>query len=164
MYGKLANIGDDISDDFLHGRAIAHFKKIVSGNMTKAENKGQDVFFYKPFIKLIFSANEIPRMKDRTGAVLRRMIIIPFNATFSKDDADYDPYISWKLKDRNVMEFLVKIGIDGLKQILMNRSFSHSAKVDAEVKECGIFNPNGNVFFLDVKKDSDIENIKFFLF
>lgn len=156
MYGKLANIGDDISDDFLHGRAIAHFKKIVSGNMTKAENKGQDVFFYKPFIKLIFSANEIPRMKDRTGAVLRRMIIIPFNATFSKDDADYDPYISWKLKDRNVMEFLVKIGIDGLKQILMNRSFSHSTKVDAEVKEYTEYNNPVLMFLSETDKEEII--------
>ncbi len=153
MFGKLANIGDDISDDFLHGRSIAHFKKIVSGNMVKAENKGQDVFFFKPFVKLIFSANQIPRMKDRTGAVLRRMVIVPFNATFSKSDPDYDPYIAWKLKDSAVMEYLVRIGIDGLKQILSNHSFTQSSKVDAELKEYTEYNNPILLFLKEVEQD-----------
>lgn len=157
MFGKLANIGDDISDDFLRGKAIAHFKKVVSGNMVKAENKGQDLFFYKPFVKLIFSANQIPRMKDRTGAVLRRMVIIPFDATFSKSDPDYDPYIAWKLKDQSVMEYLVKIGVDGLKQILTNRAFTQSKKVDDELKEYTEYN-NPVLLFLGDTDEEEIIN------
>jgi putative DNA primase/helicase len=153
MFGKLANIGDDISDEFLRGRAIAHFKKIVSGNMLKAENKGADLFFYKPFVKLIFSANQIPRMKDRTGAVLRRMVIIPFNATFSKTDPDYDPYIAWKLKDQAVMEYLVKIGVDGLKRILENHGFTQSKKVDEEIKEYTEYNNPILLFLSEVEQD-----------
>ena len=156
MFGKLANIGDDISDDFLRGKAIAHFKKIVSGNRLKAENKGVDMFFFKPFVKLIFSANQIPRMKDRTGAVLRRMVIIPFNATFSKNDPDYDPYIAWKLKDVAVMEYLVKIGIDGLKRILENHSFTQSKKVDAEIKEYTEYNNPILLFLAETEKDEII--------
>lgn len=157
MFGKLANIGDDISDDFLFGKSITHFKKIVSGNMVKAENKGQDPFFYKPTVKLIFSANQIPRMKDRTGAVLRRMVIIPFNATFSKDDADYDPYIAWKLKDQEVMEYLVRIGVEGLKQILVNNSFTQSHKVDEEIKEYTEYN-NPVLLFLAETEQEEIIN------
>lgn len=156
MFGKLANIGDDISDDFLYGRSIAHFKKIVSGNMIKAENKGVDAFFFKPFVKLIFSANQIPRMKDRTGAVLRRMVIIPFNATFTKDDPDYDPYIAWKLKDRTVMEYLVKVGVDGLKRILVNNSFTQSKKVDAEIKEYTEYNNPLLLFLAETEVDEII--------
>ena len=156
MFGKLANIGDDISDDFLRGKAIAHFKKIVSGNMLKAENKGQDLFFFKPFVKLIFSANQIPRMKDRTGAVLRRMVIIPFNATFSKTDPDYDPYIAWKLKDRAVMEYLCKIGIDGLKRVLKNHSFTQSSKVDEQIKEYTEYNNPILLFLVETERDEII--------
>ena len=156
MFGKLANIGDDISDEFLRGKAIAHFKKIVSGNMLKAENKGADLFFYKPFVKLIFSANQIPRMKDRTGAVLRRMVIIPFNATFSKNDPDYDPYIAWKLKDPEVMEYLCKVGIDGLKQILINHSFTQSKKVDDELKEYTEYNNPILLFLAETEKEEII--------
>lgn len=153
MFGKLANIGDDISDDFLRGKAIAHFKKIVSGNMIKAENKGQDVFFYKPFVKLIFSANQIPRMKDRTGAVLRRMVIIPFNATFRRDDPDHDPWIARKLKDPEVMEYLCNVGIEGLIQLLERKDFTPSKKVKAEIKEYTEYNNPILLFLAETERD-----------
>ena len=53
MFGKLANIGDDIGDDFLQGSQVSVFKKIVTGNRIKAERKGQDPFEFNPFIKLL---------------------------------------------------------------------------------------------------------------
>lgn len=124
LAGKLVNIGDDISDEFLQGRSVSTFKKIVSGNALKGEYKGENVFFFKPYCKLFFSANEIPRMKDKTGAVLRRMVIIPFNAKFSPDDEDYDPYIVTKLKSTESIEYLIRIGIEGLKRVLKRKDFS----------------------------------------
>lgn len=157
MAGKLANIGDDISDEFLQGRSTAIFKKIVSGNQVKAEYKGQDAFFYSPYVKLLFSANDIPRMKDKTGAVLRRLVIIPFNATFSKDDPDYDPFITWKLKDETVMKYLVRLGIEGLKRVLTNNAFSESEKVTNELRDYEIQN-NPIMLFLQERDISEIEN------
>jgi putative DNA primase/helicase len=53
-------------------------------------------------------------MRDRTQAVLDRMIIIPFNASFNKSDPDYDPFISDKLKSREAIEYLIRVGIEGL--------------------------------------------------
>lgn len=135
MVGKLANIGDDISDEFMHGRGVSMLKKVVSGNMVKAEFKGQDAFFFNPYVKLLFSANDIPRTKDKTGAVLRRMVIIPFNARFTKDDPDYDPYIIYKLKTQEAMEYLVQIGLDGLFDVLENNGFSESKKVEDAIQE-----------------------------
>lgn len=157
MFGKLANIGDDISDEFLQGKSIAHFKKLVSGNVIKAENKGQELYFYKPYVKLIFSANQIPRTKDRTGAVLRRMVIIPFLATFSKSDPDYDPYIAWKLKDEEVMKYLVRIGIEGLKRVIENAGFTKSDKAVKELNEYNEFN-NPILLFINEVEESDILN------
>ena len=129
LAGKLVNIGDDISDEFLQGRSVSTFKKIVSGNALKGEYKGENVFFFKPYCKLFFSANEIPRMKDKTGAVLRRMVIVPFNAKFSPDDEDYDPYIVSKLKSKESIEYLIRIGIEGLKRVLANKDFTHATVV-----------------------------------
>jgi Predicted ATPase len=42
LFGKLANIGDDIGDEFIANPAT--FKKIVSGDRIKGENKGQKNF------------------------------------------------------------------------------------------------------------------------
>ena len=72
MFGKLANIGDDISEEFITD--VSEFKKIVTGETIDAEQKGQPKFEFNPYVKLIFSANNIPRMgkgRDST-AILRR--------------------------------------------------------------------------------------------
>lgn len=157
MAGRLANIGDDISDEFLHGKSIATFKKIVSGNQVKAEFKGQDPFFFNPYVKLMFSANDIPRMKDKTGAVLRRLVIVPFNATFSPNDPDHDPWIGTKLKSEEVMKYLIVLGLEGLKRVITNRGFTESEKVKKEVKEYEIGN-NPILLFIQEREVEDIVN------
>ena len=157
MSGMLANIGDDISDEFLSGKILAIFKKIVTGNEIKAEFKGMDAFFFSPYLKLLFSANDVPRMKDKTGAVLRRLVIVPFNATFSKDDPDYDPYITWKLRDKEVMEYVIRIGIAGLKRVIENNAFTESTKVQKEMADFELQN-NPILLFLQEKELWEIVN------
>lgn len=158
MGGMLANIGDDISDEFLQGSAVANFKKIVSGNHVKAEIKGDpNIFFMKPTVKLLFSANDIPKMKDKTGAVIRRLVIIPFNARFSKDDPDFDPYITYKLKDESVMEAAIVLAIAGLHRVIANNDFTTSEKVANELKDYEIQN-NPIISFIQDKERFEIEN------
>lgn len=141
MFGKLANISDDISDDFLQGSQVSIFKKVVTGNRVKAERKGQDPFEFNPYVKLLSSANDIPRMKDKTGAVLRRLVIIPFNARFSKYlpdgtvDPEYNPYIKYELVEQSSIEYLIRVGIEGLRRIIENNEFTKSEKVQQQVEE-----------------------------
>lgn len=135
MFGKLANLGDDIGDDFLSGTQVSTFKKIVTGNRIKAERKGQDPFEFNPYIKMLFSANDIPRMKDKTGAVLRRLVIIPFNATFTVNDPDFDPYIKYKLVEQGSIDYLIRVGIEGLRRVIQQNHFTQSERVDREIKE-----------------------------
>lgn len=135
LFGKLANIGDDISDEFVVDTSI--FKKIVTGETIDAEQKGQPKFEFEPFVKLFFSANNIPRMgKSRDwDAIKRRLIIIPFGAKFSPDDPDYVPFIGDKLRTQEAVEYLIRVGIQGLKRVLDARQFTHSEKVQRELDE-----------------------------
>lgn len=156
--GRLANIGDDISDEFMQGKSVAMFKKIVSGNEIKAEIKNDpNIFFMRPYVKLLFSANNIPRMKDKTGAVLRRLVIVPFNAKFSKDDPDYDPYIIYKLREPEVMRYLCKLGVEGLRRVIENKAFTTSKKVEKELEEYEVSN-NPILLFLQDMEISQIIN------
>lgn len=122
LFGKLANIGDDISDDFIPDVSI--FKKLVSGDRVNAERKGKDPFEFNSYAKLLFSANEMPRMRDKTGAVIDRLVIVPFTATFSKTDPDFDPYIKYKLRTPEAMSYLITVGLEGLERVLTNRAFT----------------------------------------
>lgn len=150
LFGKLANIGDDIKGDFIPDLAI--FKKLVTGDRVNVERKGLNPFEFNNYSKMLFSANKIPRVKDETGAVLRRLIIVPFNAKFDKNDKDYDPYIKYKLRSSEVMEYLILEGLKGLKSVLENKGFTISEKVDAELQE---FDEMNNPILMYVQDYSD---------
>lgn len=132
LMGKLANIGDDIGDMYIPNPSV--FKKLVSGDRLNAEFKGQNPFDFSNYAKLLFSANAIPRIKDKSGAVLDRLIIVPFDATFSKLDKDYDPYIKYKLRDRQVMEYLIILGLQGLRRVLEYHGFTTCQRVEKELE------------------------------
>ena len=134
LYGKLANIGDDIGDSFISNTAT--FKKLVSGDRLNVERKGQDPFDFINYSKLIFSANNIPRIGSGqdSNAIMNRLIIIPFNAKFSKSDPDFDPFIKYKLRQESSIEYLIKLGLEGLKRILTN-GFTISKEIEDELKD-----------------------------
>lgn len=135
LYNKMCNIGDDIADDYISNTAI--FKKIVTGNAISAEYKGRDKFNFVPYCKLLFSANNIPRLgkgKD-THALKRRLVVIPFNAKFSPKDEDYDPFIKFKLMTEESIQYLIKIGIQGVMRVLANNAYTQSTKVQTELNE-----------------------------
>lgn len=141
LFGKLANIGDDISDEFVTD--AAEFKKIVTGETVDAEQKGQPKFNFEPYCKLMFSANNIPRIgKGRdSGAILRRLVIVPFNAQFTRYLADGSPnpnFQSFIIKDliiRESMEYMIKIGLDGLKRVIQKQEFTTSEQMQEELHE-----------------------------
>ena len=157
LFGKLANIGDDISEEFVTD--AADFKKIVTGETIDAEQKGQPKFEFEPYVKLLFSANNIPRIgKGRDShAILRRLIIVPFNAKFSSKDPDYVPFIGDKLQTQESIEYFIQLGIKAVKRVLIERKFTESEQVQRELEE---FEENNNPilgFFKDTDKD-EIEN------
>ena len=127
---------------------------MVAGNRIKAEYKGVTPFEYDPYVKLLFSANEIPRMRDRGGAVLDRLIIIPFNATFDKTQKDYDPFLKYKLMEKEPVQYMIRLGVEGLRRILGDdRGFTKSKAVQLQLAE---YNEENNPILAFVK-DMDIE-------
>lgn len=158
LFGKLANLGDDISDSFKEDVAI--FKKIATGESIKAENKGKDAFQFIPYAKLIFSANNIPRMKDPTGAAMRRLLTIPLNAKFSENDPDYDPQIKVKLTQQESIEYFILLAIGGLKRVLKNKHFTVSQKVQQAKTDYEQENNPILAFIEDCRNDNgDVEGI-----
>lgn len=152
MFGKLANIGDDISNEFVTDTAT--FKKVVTGETIDAEQKGQPKFDFKPFCKLLFSANSIPRMGKGadSAAILRRLVIVPFNARFSSSDTNFNPEIESDLKGQESMEYLIQLGIQGLKRVIDTRNFTKSEKVQEELEE---YEERNNPLLMFVKNCED---------
>ena len=58
---KLLNIGDDIGSGYIP--ESENFRKLVTGDIITAEQKGKDPIEFNCYAKFIFSANEIPKIK-----------------------------------------------------------------------------------------------------
>lgn len=155
LFGKLANIGDDIGDEFIANASV--FKKLVTGDRINVERKGQDPFEFNNYAKLLFSANNIPRIKDKTGAVQRRLAIIPFDAKFSVDDPDYRPYIKYELREQECIEYMILLGIEGLKRVLLNQKFTDSTRVERELEEYEESNNPIIGFFKEISEE-EVDN------
>lgn len=157
LTGKLANIGDDINDEWVSNTAI--FKKVVSGDTVTAERKGKDPFKLRSFAKFFFSANSLPRLgrgKD-SSAVLDRLVIIPFDAKFTKDDPDYDPFIKYKLRGEDVMEALIAKAIPALREVLADQEFATCERIRKNIEEFEISNNPIMEFYEDLD-ESDYMN------
>lgn len=125
LEGKLANIGDDISDEYISDPN--KLKSAVTSNPLTVERKGEDPKTIVPYATQIFSANEIPRVKDPSGAMLDRLNIIPCKGFFSAEQPGYDPDIGLKLATEDAAEFLLSQGVVGLKRILSNKQLTQPA-------------------------------------
>lgn len=150
LANRLANIGDDINDEWVSNTAT--FKKVVSGDVITAERKGKDPFKLRSFAKFFFSANSLPRLgrgKD-SSAVMDRLVIIPFDAKFTKDDPDYDPFIKYKLRGEDVMEALIAQAIPALREVLADQEFATCERIRKNIEEFEISNNPIMEFYEDL--------------
>ena len=135
LFGKLANLGDDIEDEYIPSAGI--FKKIVSGDRMNANVKFSAPIEFNPYCKLIFSGNTIPRLgrgRD-SDAIIDRLIIVPFNGSFNKNTKGFSPFIKYKLRKPEAMEYLIKIGLEGLKRVLTNNCFTTNEEINEAIVE-----------------------------
>ena len=156
LTGRLANIGDDINDEYISNTSI--FKKVVSGDVITVAKKGQHPYKLRSVAKFFFSANSLPRLgrgKD-SSAVMDRLVVIPFEAKFSKQDDDYDPFIKYKLRGEDVMEALIAKSIPALRDVLADNEFITCDKVTQSLKEFEKSNDPILEFFDELVEDDYI--------
>ena len=156
LYNKLANIGDDISSRYLENSSV--FKKVVTGESFMVAKKYGQPFELESYATQIFCANELPQVNDKSDGFSRRIVIVPFNASFSKKDPDYDPFIEDKLLADEALEYLLKIAIDGLKRLIENRQFTKTDAGEKEKQEYLIYNDN-TLEWLDSEPKIDNEEV-----
>jgi len=133
LFGKLVNIGDDIDKAYIKSSSV--LKKLATGEALNVERKGKDPFDFANYAKLIFSANEMPRINDYSDGLRRRLQIVPFRAKFSPNDDDFDPFITDKLLSDESMQYVLNLALKSLKRLLKNKKFTQSKVVQKEMEK-----------------------------
>lgn len=151
--GKLALIGDDISNDYVNGKACAVMKKFVTGDTVNDQYKGGATFQFKPYATLIYSCNEIPKFADGTYGFERRIHPIPLLARFTPSNAGFDPNLSEKLKEETCMEYALTKAIEALCRCRANMSLTANALSKKMAQEIVNDNDSVRAFFDGTKSD-----------
>lgn len=126
LVGKLANLGDDISNEYVDGDSCASIKAIAAGNEIYTDVKGGDGFTFQPYCLSVFSANKFPRLADTSYGMMRRLFPMGFHADFKASKADFDVNIIDKVTSEESLEYLCVIGIEGLKRVIAQNGMTEN--------------------------------------
>lgn len=123
---KLLNYGSEIGKlkDF------DMFKKMASGEPITARLPYGRPITLDNYCKFMFNANTLPFV-EQTDAFFRRQIILPFTQTISERERDID------LPNKIISDELSGIFnmiLDGLERLTIQKGFSKSAMVDAQIE------------------------------
>ena len=124
LLGKILNIADDIDASYLE--KSSNFKTIASGDPVRIRP------IYSPSVTLtskatlIFTCNEIPIFKDKSGGIRKRMRVIPCDAKVVKRDRDIDK----KLSTDNAKSYILNLALAGVERILKNGDLTKCEAVD----------------------------------
>ena len=129
----MVNIGDDISGQYIGENS--NIKKVITSEMLPIEQKGKDLFNYKPYVTCIFSCNNMPRFDDSTKAIKRRLCILPFENTYSSELGNINPNIVEEMTTKENMSNLFNWSIWGLRRVLKNKTLTISQKAIDELEE-----------------------------
>lgn len=129
MQGKLANIVPEIAESGAF--ADDKLKALVSGELSTAERKFGDPFNFQPIATHWFGTNHLPRTRDFSGALFRRVVVLGFNNRFDGDKRDVD------LVKKLCAELpgIFNIALNGLARLITKNDFTECPSSESIKKE-----------------------------
>jgi len=127
LFGKLVNNFADLPDRALKGTGT--FKSLTGCDRIRGEQKFKSPFFFRPYAKLVFSANLVPRTNDDSDAFYRRWIILQFPNQFV-GPVDKKDLINL-LTTRKEQEGLLYICLNILPALLKRGKFSSTQSIES---------------------------------
>jgi putative DNA primase/helicase len=140
LFGKLANISIETNAKSSVYDSI--FKAVISGDEIPADAKFEQTINFRPFCKLIFALNNMPRVDDKTSAFFRRLLIIRFNRIFRSDEQNK----TLKFELFEEVDGIFNWCLEGLKKLETSGDFEPSQEMRQEVEEYRMENNNVLIF------------------
>lgn len=116
--GKTLNISteNEFFDKYIDTQ---NFKAITGGDAVNVEQKYKQACSYELFCKLLVLINNMPHTRDNSHGYYRRIVLIPFNRTFTGEHADNDLLNKLLLELEGILIF----ALEGLKR-LRNQNYN----------------------------------------
>ena len=153
LLNKTANFGDDIAADYIKETSV--LKSIITG-----DNVTVNIKYHKPVsthltATQVFTANALPRFSDPSGALMSRIKLIPFKASFTKPDV----FILDKLNNEEVYSAFIAIAIDAYRAALGRGSYTEAETAKLEMESYKDYNADSVTSFLRDEYDNKAEDL-----
>lgn len=149
LLNKTANFGDDIAADYIKETSV--LKSIITG-----DNVTVNVKYHKPVTThltatQVFTANALPRFTDPSGALMSRIKLIPFKASFTKPDV----FILDKLDKEEVYSAFIYMALEAYRAALQRGAYTEAASAKVEMESYKDYNADSVTSFLRDEYDND---------
>lgn len=118
LYNKLFNTVADIGSDFFDDSSI--LKALTGDDVITIERKGENGFSYKNFAKMTYSCNRLPKFKDTSGGLERRILVLDLNQDFTSIVKNSGIHINDILNDTEEMERVVAYSVKKFMEVIEN--------------------------------------------
>jgi P4 family phage/plasmid primase-like protien len=128
LHGKMFNVTEETPKQGLKDSSV--FKNLVTGGTMTIKQLYKNPATVKNNAKFIMAANELPNNTDTTRGMFRKILIVPFNASF--EGQRIDRRIREKLRDE--LPGVFNWAVEGYLRLVKNEyHFSASKAVDEEI-------------------------------
>jgi len=148
LFGKMANLAADLSKTDL--KETGMIKSLIGRDTIQAMRKYLRDLIFVNYAKMVFAANELPKIYDTTDGFWTKWVLLEFPYKFvtqkvydssSEEEKEVlkiiNPEIIEKISTENELSGLLNYALDGLDNLLKNKDFSYS-KSTKEVKDMWI--------------------------
>jgi putative DNA primase/helicase len=145
MFGKLANLGDDIEDEFISKEQVKMLKNISTCDKVSMRRMFENAKDVQLTCSLIFTSNHILKAREKGESWKRRVDWVPMYPTPKKKDAR----LIEKLTEPAALQYWMKLLVDAYKRLYKNEAFTECEKVSSFNESYHIMNNNVNEFLHD---------------
>lgn len=148
LFGKMANLSADLSKTDLKETGV--IKALIGRDLIQAKRKYLRDLNFVNYAKMIFAANELPKIYDTTDGFWTKWVLIEFPYKFVTQEQYnqltpeekpkhkiINPDIIEQLTTPEELSGLLNLALEHLETLLKNKDFSYS-KSTAEVKDMWI--------------------------
>jgi P4 family phage/plasmid primase-like protien len=133
LFGKLANLYDELETKALENTGL--FKQIVSGEAIKAEEKNKAPFSFRPFCRMLFATNQMPRAMDKSQAYFDRFLFVQFPNRIRETNAQIRDYDQVLAKTPGLLSAFLNRALEGLSRLISQGRFTPSANSTEALEE-----------------------------
>lgn len=155
LVGKLANLGDDLTDTPINRKEMKTLKNLSTGDLIQIRRLYENAVSVRLNPVLIFTSNHILKTFDKDYSYKRRVLWCPM---YTKPKVAQVDFIT-KLTTDKALKYWMRLIVEAYQRIYQNGEYTHSDIVERFNKNYHREN-NNTIEYVEQLKDEEIEDMR----